>query len=131
MYKKELLKSFSSVDVLLYGENYLYFDVKEGAYYDLEEMIAVTEFMWPYAVNGRRLFITDMRKSFLRVSEEAMEWNANYEPAKTLKIRNAILVNNLFMRSTVNFFIRLKKPMYPAKSFTSLEKGIRWLNEQN
>ncbi len=131
MLEKEKLINFPSVDIYTYGDKYLYFDIKEGAYYDLEEMIAVTEFMLPYAKNGRRLFITDMRKSFLKFSDEAMEWNASFEPAKTLKIRNALLVNNLFMRSSVNLFIRIKKPKYPTKCFSSIEKGIEWLNEKD
>ncbi len=131
MPEKEKLINFPSVDIYTFGDKYLYFDIKEGAYYDLEEMIAVTEFMLPYAKNGRRLFITDMRKSFLKFSEEAMDWNANFEPAKTLKIKNALIVNNLFIRSSINLFIRIKKPIYSTKCFRSVEGGITWLNKQD
>lgn len=123
-----LIKDFPSVTIYKYQDKYLYFKIKEGAYYDLEEMIAVTEFMTPIARNGRRHFITDLRVSFLKFTEEAQEWNANYNLAKTLRFRNALLVNNVFVRSYINLFIRIKQPNIPTKCFTTTDEAKKWLN---
>tara|TARA_R110002049_G_scaffold272734_3_gene450389 strand:+ start:5484 stop:5885 length:402 start_codon:yes stop_codon:yes gene_type:complete len=124
-----LINDFPSVSIYKYEDKYLYFEIKEGACYDLDEMIAVTEFMLPFVrEEGRRFFITDLRISFLKFTEEAQVWNANFELAKTLRFRNALLVNNVFMQVLTNLFIRLKKPNIPTKCFINEIEAKKWLN---
>lgn len=127
----EKINNFPSVTVYTYKDKFLYFKIKEGAVYGLEEMIAVTEFITPLARQGRRFFITDLRVSFIKFTNEAQDWNAKYDLAKELKFRNALLVNNLFIRLFTNTFIYYKKPNIPTKSFTNEKSALAWLNAQD
>lgn len=75
--------------------------------------------------NMKLPMLTDLR-SIGNMSREARIFYASEDNAEIV-LAMALLVDNAFSKMMGNFFIRLNKPRFPTKMFTSENAAITWL----
>jgi hypothetical protein len=82
-------------------------------------------------VQGQKfVLLLNFKDRFGTMSQEAQIYFAEKVSTADQIIANAIIINNLPMRMLVNFYLRFKRPIYPSKSFSTLEEAKTWLNER-
>ena len=74
--------------------------------------------------------IIDVRKDFMRISDEAKEYVAKHPDINKLRIVEALLVKNLGQKLGVDLYIRLFKPKRASKVFLKEEKAKKWLKAE-
>jgi hypothetical protein len=103
----------------------IFITFREGSYIDVpetKEMIKATE-----ELTGKKpyLLLSDARV-FLTITPEARKVSADKKEAPFL-IANAVLINNLPLTLTANFFLTFNKPHFKFKVFNNEEKAMKWL----
>ncbi|TNE48418.1 MAG: hypothetical protein EP343_16285 [Deltaproteobacteria bacterium] len=72
------------------------------------------------------VLLTDIRK-LRRVSKKARDYFTTHVDNSVQINANAILCDSLLSRTIGNLFLKLEKPDYPIKLFTSMEEALSWL----
>jgi hypothetical protein len=103
----------------------IYLLFKEDADLDVDqvrELIAAAE-----KLSGKKpyLILSDARVNLL-ITPEARKVSAEKTEAPYV-IANAVLVNNLGLSLTANFFMKFNKPNFPVKVFYDEGKAMEWL----
>ncbi len=89
---------------------------------EIKELIKATEKLSDYKPY---LLMSDVRVN-LSITPEARKVAADEKEAPLL-VANAVIVNNLAIRLTANFFSSFNKPHFEFKVFNSEKKAIDWL----
>jgi hypothetical protein len=97
----------------------------EGADLDIaevRELIAAAE-----KLSGKKpyLLFSDVRVN-MGITPEARKVSADKKEAPYV-VANAVLVNNLGLSITANFFMKFNKPHFPVKVFYDEAKAMEWL----
>ncbi len=72
--------------------------------------------------------ITDARNGHLKISDDAKSFLSEENKSTTKRYADAILVDSLAKKIEVELYILFHKPKVKTKSFTELNKAIRWIN---
>jgi hypothetical protein len=110
-----------------YDSNTILIVFKEGAKMDVpeaRELIVAAEKLSskkPYTI------LSDIRNR-VEISPEARKVAAAKEEAPLL-VANAVLTDNIALKLTANFFVKINKPPFPVKMFTDRSKALSWLKE--
>lgn len=91
----------------------------------LDDAIEMTTIVSKIANDKQYPTIIDTRQS-KGITREAREYAAGEEPLKFCTAL-AILIGSPLNRMVGNFFLRINKPSYPTKLFTSETKALKWL----
>jgi hypothetical protein len=103
----------------------LYVTLKEGAEINLERSISMQEASQKITADVNYAALIDARAR-TDVSQEARRLGA--DPARKGKmVAEAIVINSLAGRMLGNFFIRINKPHWPTKLFSTCEEAEVWL----
>jgi ethanolamine utilization protein EutA (predicted chaperonin) len=89
---------------------------------EIRELIAAAE-----RLSGKKpyLLFSDARGN-LAITPEARKVAAAKNEAPLL-VANAVLVNNLGLSITANFFMKFNKPHFPVRVFYDEKKAMEWL----
>jgi len=99
-----------------------YFRNTEDMLVDAKEMVAT---VWNINKGKKTSLLVDKRV-IKSMDREAREYYAGEEAAKTVNA-TALLIGSPVSRIIANFYIRLNKPKFPVKLFTSETEAIEWL----
>jgi hypothetical protein len=110
---------------ITYDPPVIYIVFKKGAKMDSAEaleMIAAAE-----TLSGKTpyLMFSDIR-NHVEISPEARKISAAKAEAPYV-VANAVLTDNVALKLTANFFMKINKPHFPVKIFTDRSKAMSWL----
>ncbi len=71
--------------------------------------------------------LVDTKNSFGNITKEAKQYLANSPELNDINLANAIMINTLAMRIVIRTYIKIDKPIQPAKIFKSEVKALEWL----
>jgi hypothetical protein len=100
---------------------------KEGVEIDVKELKEFTQASEVLSDNEPYLLISDARVN-LSITSEARKLAAS-KKGTSLLIANAVLVNNLAVRLTANFFTSFNKPHFKYRVFNDESKALRWIKK--
>lgn len=115
--------------IVIYNPPVMFLNFKEGAELDvkeIKEMINAAE-----TLSGKKpyLLLSDVRNQ-VEITPEGRKIAADKNESPCV-LANAVLTNNLALKLTANFFIKINKPHFPLKVFNDYRKALKWLMEQN
>lgn len=71
--------------------------------------------------------LIDTKNSFGHIDKEAKQYIANSPDLNDVNFANAILIDTLAVRIIVRTYMKVDKPIKPAKIFKSEIKALEWL----
>jgi hypothetical protein len=71
--------------------------------------------------------ITDARNGLINISTDAKRYIAENKEASNKRLSDAILVDSFAKKIEAEIYVRLHKPIVKTKTFTDLNKALRWL----
>jgi hypothetical protein len=98
---------------------------KEGAELEIEQVRELIKTAEKLSGNKPYLLFSDACVNLV-ITSEARKVAADPKEAPLL-VANAVLVNNLGLSLTANFFMRFNKPRFPVKVFYDRAKAMEWL----
>ncbi len=108
-----------------YKEPVITLTFKEGAHLDIKEIRELIKAAEKLSGNKPYLIFSDTRV-FLTITPEARKISAEQKEAPYL-IANAVLLNNLPLKLTANFFLKFNHPHFKFKVFNNEKKAMKWL----
>ncbi|MDF2436169.1 MAG: hypothetical protein K0Q95_545 [Bacteroidota bacterium] len=75
------------------------------------------------------LMFSDIR-NHVEITPEARKVAADKKEAPLI-IANAVLTDNVALKLTANFFVKINRPHFPVKLFTDRSKAMLWLKQFN
>lgn len=100
---------------------------KEGAEIDVKNVREFTRASEELANGEPYLLMADGRVN-LTMTPEARKLGASQKQTPFL-VANAVLVNNLAVRLTANFFIHFNKPHFKYRVFNDEARALKWLRK--
>jgi hypothetical protein len=110
---------------VIYKAPVMYLVFKEGAELDVKEVKEMIVAAETLAGKKPYLLFSDVR-NHISISTEGRKIAADRKEAPFV-IANAVLTNNLALKLTANFFVKVNKPHFPLKVFTDEFKAKIWL----
>lgn len=101
---------------------------KESAELDVKEIRELTKAAETLSENKPYVLMVDARVH-LTITSEARKISAEKKESPLL-LANAVIVNNLPVRVTANFFSSFNKPHFAFKVFNDEKKALTWLLKQ-
>jgi hypothetical protein len=101
--------------------------LKEGAELDAKEMKQMFATANRMTRQQQFVVLTDARVN-VNATSEARKVAASKSEAPFI-IANAVLVNNLAVKLTANFFAKFNKPHFKFRVFNNESKAIKWLQQ--
>ncbi len=101
---------------------------KDNAEIDVKEVRELVKAAETLSGNKTYLLMSDVRVH-LTITSEARKVAAEKKEAPFL-VANAVIVNNLPVRVTANFFSSFNKPFFAFKVFSDEKKALTWLLKQ-
>jgi hypothetical protein len=111
--------------IVTYEPPFVVLTIKEGAQLDIAEMREAMKACEAVAGNRPYLLISDARVH-LSITPEARKLAADIKESPNLRA-NAVLVNNLAVRITANFFVKFNQPHFKYRVFNDKRKAEEWL----
>lgn len=108
-------------------EGIIWMIFREGADLDVKEVKAFNAALREIGGDGPLLVISDARVS-LTISAEGRRLAADKKEVPNF-VANAVLVNNLAVRLTANFFSNFNKPPFKYRVFNDESKALKWLRK--
>ncbi len=103
----------------------IFLTFRENAFIDVAETREMIRESEKLTAKKPYLILSDSRV-FLTITPEARKISADKIEAPLL-VANAIMVNNLPLALTANFFLKFNKPHFKFKVFNNREKAMKWL----
>jgi hypothetical protein len=104
---------------------YIMLMIKDGAQIDFAEMKEIMQACEALAESKPYILLSDARVH-LNITSEARSLAADKKTSPNLRA-NAVVVNNLAVRLTANFFVRFNQPHFKYRVFTDMRKAVDWL----
>ncbi|MFL5763249.1 MAG: hypothetical protein ACJ77K_04845 [Bacteroidia bacterium] len=118
------LINFPYCDVT-YSQSVVILHFKEDAELEVKEIRQLIKAAEKLADSKPYLLLSDARVNVV-ITSEARKIAANPKEAPLL-VANAVLVNNLGLSLTANFFMKFNKPHFPVKVFYNEAAAMEWL----
>lgn len=119
--KKELAK----YHIELIRPGLVFIQVKDGVHIEKEDVIEVNKINLEWC-GETGYFVVLCSGRHTTISDDAKELTANPLFSKK-RLGFAMVVHSLPQRLVGNFFIKLNKPIAPAKVFNSKEDAFKWV----
>jgi hypothetical protein len=111
-------------------EKIIEIDYISDSNFELEDAIKANDAY--YKISKRKPFasLIDARHKYGNITNEARVHYVTDEKTKTIRLAEAIVINNLPAKIIANFYIRYNKPSNPVKIFSKREDAINWLHKK-
>ena len=123
MMEKEVIET-RVAKIRLDKNNILHIIMKDQANIELEDVKEIIKAHFKLSKAKKDQVLTDAR-NVKAITREARIYSA--EESSKLTSANAVLVNSSLSRVMGTLYIRINKPLYPTRLFTSEKKAIEWL----
>lgn len=110
---------------LIYNPPVIFLNFKEGAELDVKEIKEMIEAAETLSDRKPYLLFSDIR-NHVEITPEGKKLAAD-KKASPCVLANAILTNNLALKLSANFFIKINRPHFPLKVFNDYQSALRWL----
>jgi hypothetical protein len=96
--------------------------------FELEDAIEANNAYFKISKQKPFVSLIDARNKYGNITNEARMHYVYDEKTKSIRLAEAIVLNNLPARIIAKFYIRHNKPLNPVKIFTKREEAINWLH---
>jgi len=97
--------------------------------FELEDAIEANNAYYNISKGKPFVSLIDTSNKYGNITNEARLHYANDLKTKSIRLAEAIVLNNLPARIIATFYIRYNKPSNPVKIFSKREDAINWLHE--
>lgn len=128
MVLEEKIIRFASGEMKRLDDKIVYIRLYEGNHFTLEETAKFVEGSLELCENRKTAFLIQTGKNS-KSDVNAREYVAKHPELLKYRVAEAYVVNSVYHRFLVNFYITIIRPVTPVKAFDNEADAIKWLNK--